>query len=107
LQDYRSDLQVNDRTRETLHLIENYPCSPLDRPLVKLIVKAAFHQLPDWALNMLERERACALEQTAVRTGLQGMGASLAWAFADTGVAARARQRMTPPFKGAESDRGN
>jgi len=107
LQDYRSDLLVNDRTRETLHLIENYPCSPLDRPLVKLIVKAAFHQLPDWALNMLARERACALEQTAVRTGLQGMGASLAWAFADTGVAARARQRMTPPFKGAESDREN
>jgi uncharacterized protein (DUF2236 family) len=99
LQNYRSDLQVNDRTRETLHLIENYPCSPLDRPLVKLIVKAAFHQLPDWALNMLERERACMLEQAAVRTGLQGMGASLAWAFADTGVAARARQRMAPDFK--------
>ena len=27
-------------------------------------------------------------------TALQAMGASLAWAFADTGVAARARQRM-------------
>ena len=74
---------------------------------VKLIVKAAFHQLPDWALSMLERERDCALEQAAVRTGLQGIGASLAWAFADTGVAARARQRMTPPFEGAESNRGN
>jgi uncharacterized protein (DUF2236 family) len=39
LQDYRSDLRVDERTRETLHLIEHYPCSPLDRPLVNLIVK--------------------------------------------------------------------
>jgi uncharacterized protein (DUF2236 family) len=107
LQDYRSDLRVDERTRETLHLIEHYPCSPLDRPLVNLIVKAAFHQLPDWALSMLARERACALEQAAVRTALQGVGASLAWAFADTGVAARAKQRMAAPFEVAELDRRN
>jgi hypothetical protein len=63
-----------------------------------LIVRAAFQMLPDWALEMLGRERSCALEQAAVRTALQGMGASLAWAFAETGVAARARQRMAPGF---------
>ena len=85
---------ADERTRETIHLVENYPCEPLDRPLVSLIVRAAFQMLPDWALDMLERPRSCALEQAAVRAALQGMGASLAWAFADTGVAARARQRM-------------
>jgi hypothetical protein len=74
--------------------------------LVSLIVRAAFQMLPDWALDMLGRERSCALEQAAVRTGLQGMGASLAWAFADTGVAARARQRMAPDFKAAGSSPG-
>jgi uncharacterized protein (DUF2236 family) len=104
LQDYRADLRVDERTRETLHLVENYPCAPLDRPLVQLIVKAAFHQLPDWALGMLGRQRACALEQAAVRTTLQGVGASLAWAFADTGVATRARQRMAPGFVAAGAD---
>jgi uncharacterized protein (DUF2236 family) len=104
LQDYRSELRVDERTRETLHLIENYPCAPLDRPLVSMLVRAAFHQLPDWALDMLERERACALEQTAVRTTLQTVGASLAWAFADTGVAARALQRMTPRVGTAGTD---
>jgi uncharacterized protein (DUF2236 family) len=104
LQDYRSELRVDERTRETLHLIENYPCAPLDRPLVSLIVRAAFHQLPDWALDMLGRERACALEQTAARTALQGMGASLAWAFADTGVAARALQRMAPNVQRADAE---
>jgi uncharacterized protein (DUF2236 family) len=91
-------LRVDERTRETIALIEHYPCAPLDRPLVSLIVRAAFQMLPDWALEMLGRERSCALEQAAVRTALQGMGASLAWAFADTGVAARARQRMDPAF---------
>jgi uncharacterized protein (DUF2236 family) len=98
LQDFRPELRVDDRTRETIALIENYPCAPLDRPLVNLIVRAAFQMLPDWALEMLGRERSCALEQAAVRTALQGMGASLAWAFAETGVAARARQRMAPGF---------
>ncbi|PUE57382.1 hypothetical protein B9Z45_08165 [Limnohabitans sp. 2KL-17] len=74
--------------------LNDWACDPLDRPLVSLIVRAAFQMLHDWALHMLERPRSCALEQAAVRTALQGMGASLAWAFADTGVAARARQRM-------------
>jgi uncharacterized protein (DUF2236 family) len=104
LQDYRSELRVDERTRETLHLIENYPCAPMDRPLVSLIVRAAFHQLPEWALNMLGRERACALEQAAARTALQGVGASLAWAFAETGVAARAQQRMAPSVGTAGTD---
>ena len=98
LQAFRPELRVDERTRETIALIEHYPCMPLDRPLVSLIVRAAFQMLPDWALQMLGRERRCPLEQAAVRTALQGMGASLAWAFADTGVAARARQRMAPGF---------
>ena len=94
LQAFRAELRVDERTRETIHLVENHPCDPLDRPLVSLVVRAAFQMLPDWALDMLERPRSCALEQAAVRAALQGMGASLAWAFADIGVAARARQRM-------------
>jgi uncharacterized protein (DUF2236 family) len=103
LQAFRPELRVDDRTRETIALIENYPCAPLDRPLVSLIVRAAFQMLPDWALELLGRERSCALEQAAVRTALQGMGASLAWAFAETGVAARARQRMATELKAVGS----
>jgi uncharacterized protein (DUF2236 family) len=98
LQAYRPDLRVDERTRETIHLIENYPCAPSERPLVMLMVRAAFQMLPDWALELLQRQRTCAAEQAAVRAALQAMGASLAWAFADTGVAARARQRMEPAF---------
>lgn len=105
LQDYRPDLRVDERTREIIRLVENYPCAPLDRPLVTLIVRSAFQMLPDWALSLLERPRSCALEQQAVRTALQGIGASLAWAFQDTGVAAMARQRIrqAPPVMAAES----
>jgi hypothetical protein len=62
-----------------------------------LMVRAAFQMLPDWALDLLQRERPCAAEQAAVRAALQAMGASLAWAFAETGVAARARQRVSAP----------
>ncbi len=97
LQAYRPDLRVDERTRETIHLIENYPCAPSERPLVTLMVRAAFQMLPDWALELLQRQRTCAAEQAAVRAALQAMGASLAWAFADTGVAARARQRVNAP----------
>jgi uncharacterized protein (DUF2236 family) len=92
---YRPDLLMDERTRETIHLIENYPCAPSERPLVMLMVRAAFQMLPDWALDLLQRPRTCLAEQAAVRSALQAMGASLAWAFADTGVAARARQRVS------------
>jgi uncharacterized protein (DUF2236 family) len=94
LQAFRTELRVDERTRETIRLIENYPCAPSERPLVSLMVRAAFQMLPDWALELLQRQRTCAAEQAAVRTALQAMGASLAWAFADTGVAARAHQRV-------------
>lgn len=108
LQDFQADLLVDDRTREIIRLVENYPCAPLDRPLVTLIVKSAFQMLPDWALALLERPRSCALEQQAVRAALQGAGASLSWAFKDTGVAAQARQRMqAPAFRAAESSPGS
>lgn len=106
LQAFRPELRVDARTRETVNLIEHYPCSPLDRPLIGLIVRAAFQMLPDWALDMLGRARSCPLERAAVRTALQGMGASLAWAFADTGVAARAQQRMRPELTAAGSSPG-
>jgi uncharacterized protein (DUF2236 family) len=95
LQAYRPDWRVDERARETIHLIENDPCAPSGRPLMTLMVRAAFQMLPDWAL--LQRQRTCAAEQAAVRAALQAMGASLAWAFADTGVAARARQRVNAP----------
>jgi uncharacterized protein (DUF2236 family) len=95
LQGYRPELRVDERTRKTIALIEHYPCAPMDRPMVHLLVQAAFQMLPDWALDMLGRDRACPLKQAAVRTALQGIGTSLAWAFAETGVAARAHQRMT------------
>lgn len=101
LQDFRPELRVDQRTRETIDLIENYPCAPLDRPWVGLMVQAAFQMLPDWALEMLQRQRSCPIQQVAARSVLQGMGASLAWAFDDTGVAARAHQRMHRPFKAA------
>jgi uncharacterized protein (DUF2236 family) len=106
LQAFRPELRVDERTRETIAWIEHYPCAPLDRPWVRLMVRAAFQMLPDWALELLGRERSCPLEQAAVRTALQGLGASLDWAFADTGVAARARQRMAPAFIAAQSAPG-
>jgi len=106
LEAFRPELRVDARTQETVALIEHYPCSPLDRPLIGLIVRAAFQMLPDWVLDMLGRARSCPLEQAAVRTALQGMGASLDWAFADTGVAARARQRLGLDVKAAGSSPG-
>lgn len=61
---------MDERTRETAALIERYPCAPRDRPMVRLIVRAAFELLPDWALGMLERKRSCPLEQAALRAAL-------------------------------------
>jgi uncharacterized protein (DUF2236 family) len=106
LQNYRPQLRADERTRETLHLIENYPCEPLDRPLITLIVRAALQMLPDWALDMLERPRRCLVEQAAVRTALQAWGRlwlgllpTRAWPLARTSACRGPRLLLKPRFR--------
>lgn len=88
------DLQFDYRTAEIIKVIENYPSTLWERPLIKLVIQAAFDELPDWALEMLGRTPSNPLQKQAVRHALRLAGLPLQAALDEEGVAAFSRQRM-------------
>ena len=88
------DLRFDHRTAEIIRVIENYPSSLWDRPLIKLVIQAAFDELPDWALAMLGRTPSSPLRKQAVCHALRLVGLPLQSALDKEGVAAFSRQRM-------------
>lgn len=94
LQSYRSELVYDERTRSVVDLIENFPCRAIDAPVLKLIIAAAFHLLPEWALLMLGKTPASATEKLFVRHALKLVARPIDWALDSEGVAAYSRKRV-------------
>ena len=94
LQSYRGQLVCNERTLEIVHVIENYPVDLWDKPFMQLVIKAAFHTLPDWALQMLGKPAASEAEKQLVRHALRLAGLPVQATLDEDGVAAQARNRM-------------
>ena len=91
---YRDALAFDARTQEIMQVIESYPVDGLDKPFMALVLQAAFDVMPAWALGVLHKTPACALQQHAVRLALQVGAEPVQWMLAQQGVAATARQRV-------------
>ena len=89
------NLRFDERTKEIIHVIENYPADFFDRPILKLVIQAAFDGLPDWALAMMGRTPNSPLQKLAVCHALRLVGLPLQAVLDQDGVAAYARQRMS------------
>ena len=94
LQAYRGDLVCNQRTRDIVQVIENYPVDLWDKPFMHLVIKAAFHTLPDWALHMLGQPVASEPEKQLVKHALRLAGLPVQATLDVDGVAAQARRRV-------------
>lgn len=96
---YRPELVVDDRVREVVALLKDFPSRKRDRLFVKLIVDAAFDQLPTWALQDLEQTARPAWQVNATRQCLAIASLPLDWTLATEGVSAHARRRLDKPAK--------
>jgi len=94
LQDFRPALRFDDRAREILQVIEDYPVDLLDKPFMSLVLQSAFDVMPAWALHMTGRRRRCEAQRQATRLALQGAAAPVQWMLDQQGVAATARRRV-------------
>ena len=94
LQAFRPQLLCNQRTRDILAVIENYPVDPWDKPFMTLVMQAAFHALPDWALQMLGKTQASATQKLLVKQALRLAGLPVQSVLDQDGVAAHARKRV-------------
>jgi uncharacterized protein (DUF2236 family) len=88
-------LRYDDRTKEIIGVIENYPAELFDRPFLKLVIQAAFDGLPDWALAMMGRTPNSPLQKLAVSHALRLLGLPIQAVLDQDGVAAYAKQRMS------------
>jgi uncharacterized protein (DUF2236 family) len=94
LKAYETELKFDDRTREIVHVIDNFPADLQDRVFVKLIIQAAYHALPDWVLVMLQRAPAPEWQKKLTYRSLALLSSPIDWALQTEGVAAHARRRM-------------
>jgi uncharacterized protein (DUF2236 family) len=95
LRDYRSVLVCDARAREIVQLIRNYPADWLDRPFMALVLQAAFDVTPDWALALMGRPAACAVQQQLTRLGLMVSAEPVQWMLDQQGVAPTSRRRVS------------
>lgn len=94
LMSYRQELVIDERVHEVIDLIKSFPCRKRDLPFVRLIVRAAFDQLPDWVLADLGQRRSPASQQNLTRYALALASVPLEWTLATEGVSAHARRRI-------------
>ena len=94
LAEYESELVVDQRVREILRLIENFPARKRDKPFVRLIVQAAFDLLPDWVLEKIERPRAPIWRQKLNQQLLLLASVPIDWSLSTEGVSAHAKRRV-------------
>jgi uncharacterized protein (DUF2236 family) len=94
LDTYRPKLINDERTKSVVDLIENFPARHIDQPFLKLIIAAAFHILPDWALQMLHKTPASFTQKSFVKHSLKLLARPVDWALDAQGVAAYSRMRV-------------
>lgn len=88
------ELRFDERTRDILRVIENYPVDPWDKPFMKLVLLASFHVLPEWALKMMGKPIASEWEKQGVRHALRLANLPIQSALDSDGVVAHARRRV-------------
>jgi len=91
---YEPVLSFDQRTRETLQSIENYPVGFTEKPFFALILKSSFDIVPDWLLHKLQKSADGCLQINSRKLALQMASQPVQWMLDEQGVCAVAKARM-------------
>ena len=91
---YQDELKYDERAREILKVVENYPTDFFDKPFMHVILNAAFDVMPAWVLPIIEKRPACFVQSQATKLALQIGSEPIQWMLDQRGVSAVARQRI-------------
>lgn len=94
LKSYQAELSFDDRAREILQVIDNFPTTKQDYLFVKLIIQAAYDALPEWVLALMQRQPNPLWKKKLTHAALALVTLPIDWALNTEGVAAHARRRM-------------
>ena len=99
---YVPELHYGERARAIVTLLDEYPSSLHSRPFVRLVSKAGFLNLPDWAFPLINRKVPSAFERNAVQSAINLIAKPVRKAL-QNGVAAHSYRRIY----GLNSNKGN
>jgi uncharacterized protein (DUF2236 family) len=90
---YVPELHFGERARAIVTLLDEYPSSLHSRPFVRLVSKAGFLNLPDWAYPLIGRKVPSAFERSAVQSAINLIAKPVRKAL-QNGVAAHSYRRI-------------
>jgi len=93
IESYFSELEYSDRSKWVVDLLENFPSDPKTYMLNRLIIKAGFYNLPDWAYSMMNRSVPTKIERQLVNQSIHMIAKPIRWAMTN-GVHTHAKRRM-------------
>jgi hypothetical protein len=93
IESYLPDLHYGARAQSIVKLLDDFPTSSLSKPLLKLISKAGFYNLPDWAFERLNQPVPGLIQRTLVSSAVDLIAIPIRDALKN-GVAAHARRRV-------------
>jgi len=94
LASYQDALRFDDRAREILSVVENYPTDLFDKPFMHLVLQAAYDVMPSWVTQRIEKQPSCLVQQQVTKLALQVASQPIQWMLDKQGVCAVARQRV-------------
>ena len=93
---YAGDLRFDERAREILGIVENYPTDLFDKPFMHLMMKAAFDVMPPWVHPLIEKQPHCPLQVQMTKLALVVASEPIQWMLDQQGVCAIAHKRVQP-----------
>lgn len=93
IQSYLPELYYGERAINIIRLLENFPSSLASKPIIKLISRAGFLNLPDWVYPVIKRPIPNYFERLAVKKSINLIAIPIREALKD-GVAAHSLRRV-------------
>lgn len=93
IESYISELYFGERAASIVELLENFPGNLTARPMIKLMSRAGFLNLPDWVYPLIGKPMPSDLERFAIRKSIELIAIPVREALKD-GVAAHSLRRI-------------
>jgi uncharacterized protein (DUF2236 family) len=98
IKQYIPQLHYGDRAKTIIALLDHFPSNLSSKPFVKMISRAGFLNLPDWAYPIIGRAIPSRLERLAISSTIRIMAIPVREALKD-GVAAHSLRRVYGSMK--------
>jgi uncharacterized protein (DUF2236 family) len=93
IRQYIPQLHFGERAKTIIEMLDNFPSNLSAKPFVRMISRAGFLNLPDWAYPIIQRSQPSRLERLAVQSAIRLMAMPVREALKD-GVAAHSLRRV-------------